>query len=73
MGIDKENRKLQLGHKQLKKIHGIHWKNTFAIGSIHEGTVIRKDDKGAIVQLPYGLKVLHLPVTCEGRWENHRS
>ena len=31
-------------------------KNTFAVGSIHEGTVTRKDDKGAIVQLPYGLE-----------------
>jgi small subunit ribosomal protein S1 len=30
--------------------------NTFAIGTIHEGTVIRKDDKGALVQLPYGLE-----------------
>ncbi len=30
--------------------------DTFAIGSIHEGTVIRRDDKGAIVQLPYGLE-----------------
>ena len=30
--------------------------DTFAVGSIHEGTVIRKDDKGAIVQLPYGLE-----------------
>ena len=29
---------------------------TFAVGSIHEGTVIRKDEKGAIVQLPYGLE-----------------
>ena len=30
--------------------------DTFAVGTIHEGTVIRKDDKGAIVQLPYGLE-----------------
>jgi len=29
---------------------------TFAVGTIHEGTVIRKDDKGALVQLPYGLE-----------------
>ena len=29
---------------------------TFAIGSTHEGTVIKKDDKGAVVQLPYGLE-----------------
>jgi small subunit ribosomal protein S1 len=30
--------------------------DTFAVGTIHEGTVSRKDDKGAIVQLPYGLE-----------------
>ena len=30
--------------------------NTFAIGTIHEGTVTRKDDKGATIQLPYGLE-----------------
>jgi small subunit ribosomal protein S1 len=30
--------------------------DTFAIGSIHEGTITRKDDKGATVQLPYGLE-----------------
>jgi small subunit ribosomal protein S1 len=30
--------------------------DTFAVGTIHEGTVVRKDDKGAIVQLPYGLE-----------------
>ena len=30
--------------------------DTFAVGTVHEGTVTRKDDKGAIVQLPYGLE-----------------
>jgi small subunit ribosomal protein S1 len=30
--------------------------DTFAIGTIHEGTVTRRDDKGAVVQLPYGLE-----------------
>ena len=48
LNIDKENRKLQLGHKQLEE--------TFAIGSIHDGTIVRKDDKGAIVQMPHGLE-----------------
>ena len=56
LGIDKENRKLQLGHKQLEEDPWNTLQDTFAIGSIHEGTVIRKDDKGAIVQLPYGLE-----------------
>ena len=56
LGIDKDNRKLQLGHKQLEEDPWNSLQDTFAIGSIHDGTVIRRDDKGAIVQLPYGLE-----------------
>jgi small subunit ribosomal protein S1 len=56
LSIDKENRKLQLGHKQLEEDPWNALENTFAVGTIHEGTVIRKDDKGALVQLPYGLE-----------------
>jgi small subunit ribosomal protein S1 len=56
LGIDKDNRKLQLGHKQLEEDPWNTLQDTFAIGSIHEGTVVRKDDKGAVVQLPYGLE-----------------
>ncbi|MEI6948820.1 30S ribosomal protein S1 [Paraflavisolibacter sp. H34] len=56
MGIDKDNRKLQLGHKQLEEDPWNSLQDTFAVGSIHEGTISRKDDKGAIVQLPYGLE-----------------
>src|SRR4051812_29306204 len=56
LGIDKDNRKLQLGHKQLEEDPWNSLQDTFAVGSIHEGTVSRKDDKGAIVQLPYGLE-----------------
>ena len=56
LGIDKDNRKLQLGHKQLEEDPWNSLQDTFAVGSVHEGTVLRKDDKGAIVQLPYGLE-----------------
>src|SRR5215831_7541665 len=56
LGIDKDNRKLQLGHKQLEEDPWNTLQDTFAIGSIHEGTVIRRDEKGGIVQLPYGLE-----------------
>jgi small subunit ribosomal protein S1 len=56
LGIDKDNRKLQLGHKQLEEDPWNALQDTFAVGSLHEGTVIRKDDKGAVVQLPYGLE-----------------
>ncbi|MGN6342446.1 MAG: 30S ribosomal protein S1 [Ginsengibacter sp.] len=56
MSIDKENRKLQLGHKQIEEDPWNSLEETFPVGSIHEGTVTRRDDKGAIVQLPYGLE-----------------
>ncbi len=56
LSIDKEGRKLQLGHKQIEEDPWNSLEGTFAIGSVHEGTVIKKDDKGAIVQLPYGLE-----------------
>lgn len=56
LNIDKDNRKLQLGHKQLEEDPWNTLQDTFAIGTTHEGTVTRKDDKGAIVQLPYGLE-----------------
>ena len=56
LGIDKENRKLQLGHKQLAEDPWNTLQDTFAIRSIHEGTVSRRDDKGATVQLSYGLE-----------------
>lgn len=56
LGIDKENRKLQLGHKQLEEDPWNTLQDTFALGSVHDGTIVRKDDKGASVQLPYGLE-----------------
>ena len=56
LGIDKDNRKLQLGHKQLEEDPWNALEQTFAVGTIHEGTVVRKDEKGALVQLSYGLE-----------------
>jgi small subunit ribosomal protein S1 len=56
LSIDKEGRKLQLGHKQIEEDPWTSLESIFTIGSIHEGTVIKKDDKGAMVQLPYGLE-----------------
>ena len=56
MNIDKDGRKLQLGHKQIEEDPWNTLEETFAIGSIHEGTVAKKDDKGAVVHLPYGLE-----------------
>lgn len=54
--IDRENRKLSLGHKHVEENPWDTFENVFPVGSYHEATVIKRDDKGAIVQLPYGLE-----------------
>ncbi len=56
LSIDKENRKLALGHKQLEDDPWNTFETVFPIGSVHEGHVTRKDDKGATIQLQYGLE-----------------
>jgi len=56
LSIDKEGRKLQLGHKQIEEDPWNSLEETFGTGTTHEGTVVKKDDKGAVVQLPYGLE-----------------
>jgi small subunit ribosomal protein S1 len=54
--VDKDSRKLSLGHKQLEENPWDTFENLFPVGSSHEATVLRKDDRGAIVLLPYGLE-----------------
>jgi len=54
--IDEDNRKISLGHKQIEEDPWDTFENVFPIGSTHEGTIIRKDEKGAVVSLPYGLE-----------------
>jgi len=54
--IDKDSRKLSLGHKQLEENPWDTFETVFPVGSYHEATVLRVDDRGAIVQLPYGLE-----------------
>ncbi len=54
--IDAENRKLTLGHKQIEEDPWDTFESIFPIGAVHEGTVVKKDDKGAVVQLPYGVE-----------------
>ncbi|RBL92359.1 MULTISPECIES: 30S ribosomal protein S1 [Chitinophaga] len=56
LGIDKENRKLSLGHKQIEEDPWNTFETIFPINSVHEGTVVKKDEKGATVQLQYGLE-----------------
>jgi len=54
--LDIDNRKLSLGHKQLEENPWDTFETIFTIDSIHEGTVIKVTDKGAIVALPYGVE-----------------
>ena len=54
--IDKENRRLSLGHKQLEENPWDVFETIFTIDSVHEGTVIEIFDKGALVALPYGVE-----------------
>ena len=54
--IDKENRRLSLGHKQLEENPWDVFESVFTQGSIHEGTVIEIVDKGAVIALPYGVE-----------------
>lgn len=54
--IDKENRKLSLGHKQMEEDPWETFASVFDEESSHEGTVIELNDKGAIVALPYGIE-----------------
>ncbi len=54
--IDKENRRLSLGHKQLEENPWDVFETLFIIGSVHEGTVTEVMDKGALVALQYGVE-----------------
>ena len=54
--IDRENRRISLGHKQLEENPWDVFESTFAEGSIHQGTIIEMKDKSGIVSLPYGVE-----------------
>lgn len=54
--LDAENRRLALGHKQLEENPWDTFEGIFPIGSVHKGTIINKIDKGALVELPYGIE-----------------
>ena len=54
--IDKENRRLSLGHKQIEENPWDVFETIFTVGSVHEGTITNKIDKGVLVALPYGVE-----------------
>ena len=61
LDIDKETRRLSLGHKQLEENPWDVFETIITAGSIHEGTIIELFDKGAVVSLPYGVEGFATP------------
>nr|WP_185154602.1 30S ribosomal protein S1 [Dysgonomonas sp. 511] len=59
--IDKDNRRLSLGHKQLEENPWDVFETIFTVGSVHEGTVVEMVDKGAVISLPYGVEGFATP------------
>jgi len=59
--IDKDNRRLSLGHKQLEENPWEVFETIFAVDSVHEGTVTEMTEKGAVVALPYGVEGFATP------------
>ncbi|MBO5780810.1 MAG: S1 RNA-binding domain-containing protein, partial [Muribaculaceae bacterium] len=59
--IDKDNRRLSLGHKQLEENPWDVFETVFTVGSVHEGTIVELLDKGAVVALPYGVEGFATP------------
>jgi len=59
--VDKENRRLSLGHKQIEENPWDVFEDLFAVGNIHEGTIIELTEKGAVVSLPYGVEGFATP------------
>jgi small subunit ribosomal protein S1 len=56
LDVDEENRRLSLGHKQLEENPWDVFESVFSVGSLHKGTIIEINDKGAVVALPYGVE-----------------
>nr|WP_294858419.1 30S ribosomal protein S1 [uncultured Fluviicola sp.] len=54
--IDRENRRISLGHKQLEENPWDVFETIFGEGSVHQGTIIETKDKAGIVALPYGVE-----------------
>ncbi|MBQ1851474.1 MAG: 30S ribosomal protein S1, partial [Paludibacteraceae bacterium] len=59
--IDKENRRLSLGHKQLEDNPWDTYETIFTVDSIHKGTIVEMMDKGAVVSLEYGIEGFATP------------
>ncbi len=61
LDIDKENRRLSLGHKQLEDNPWDQFEATYTVGSIHEGKITEMLEKGAVVSLEKGVEGFATP------------
>ncbi|MDY6121687.1 MAG: 30S ribosomal protein S1 [Porphyromonas sp.] len=59
--IDKENRRLSLGHKQLEDNPWDVFETIFTNGSIHEGEIIEQMERGSVIALPHGVEGFATP------------
>ncbi len=59
--IDKANRRLSLGHKQLEENPWDVLETMFTVDSIHDGIIVEMMDKGAVISLPYGVEGFATP------------
>ena len=59
--IDKENRRLSLGHKQTEENPWDVFETIFTVGSVHEGTIVEESEKGDVIQLEYGIEGFATP------------
>ena len=61
LDIDKDNRRLSLGHKQLEDNPWNQFEATYTVGSIHEGKIVELLEKGAVVSLEKGVEGFATP------------
>ena len=61
LDIDKENRRLSLGHKQLEENPWNNFETIFTQDSVHTGKIIEVLDKGAVIQLEHGVEGFATP------------
>ncbi|MGB3179998.1 MAG: 30S ribosomal protein S1 [Cyclobacteriaceae bacterium] len=54
--LDVDNRRLALGHKQLEENPWDTFESVFPVGSVHKATVLGRNEKGATLELPYGIE-----------------
>ena len=61
LDIDKDNRRLSLGHKQLEDNPWNQFEATYTVGSVHEGKIVELLEKGAVVSLEKGVEGFATP------------